>query len=39
MKKGLATHSSILAWRIPQAEEPIEQLIFARFTAVEPKVK
>ena len=39
LKKGLATHSSILAWRIPQAEEPIEQLIFARFTAVEPKVK
>ena len=39
LKKGLATHSSILAWRIPQAEEPTEQLIFAHFTAVEPKVK
>ena len=22
LEKGLATHSSILAWRIPQAEEP-----------------
>ena len=22
LEKGMATHSSILAWRIPQAEEP-----------------
>ena len=22
LEKGLATHSSILAWRIPRAEEP-----------------
>ena len=22
LKKGMATHSSILAWRIPQTEEP-----------------
>ena len=22
MEKGMATHSSILAWRIPQTEEP-----------------
>ena len=22
LKKGMATHSSILDWRIPQAEEP-----------------
>ena len=22
LKKGMATHSSILAWRIPQNEEP-----------------
>ena len=22
LKKGLATHSSILAWRIPRTEEP-----------------
>ena len=22
LEKGLATHSSILAWRIPQTEEP-----------------
>ena len=22
LEKGLATHSSILAWRIPQIEEP-----------------
>ena len=22
LKKGMATHSSILAWRIPWAEEP-----------------
>ena len=22
LEKGIATHSSILAWRIPQAEEP-----------------
>ena len=22
LKKGIATHSSILAWRIPQTEEP-----------------
>ena len=22
MEKGMATHSSILAWRIPQIEEP-----------------
>ena len=24
LKKGMATHSSILAWRIPWAEEPGE---------------
>ena len=22
LKKGMATHSGILAWKIPQAEEP-----------------
>ena len=24
LKKGMATHSSILAWRIPWTEEPVE---------------
>ena len=24
LEKGMATHSSILAWRIPWAEEPVE---------------
>ena len=24
LEEGMATHSSILAWRIPWAEEPIE---------------
>jgi len=24
LQKGMATHSSILAWRIPQTEEPRE---------------
>ena len=23
LEKGMATHSSILAWRIPQTEEPV----------------
>ena len=23
LQKGMATHSSILAWRIPQTEEPV----------------
>ena len=23
LKEGMATHSSILAWRIPQTEEPV----------------
>ena len=26
LEKGMATHSSIFAWRIPQAEEPGEVL-------------
>ena len=24
MEKGMATHSSILAWRIPWTEEPVD---------------
>ena len=24
LEKGMATHSSILAWKIPWAEEPVE---------------
>ena len=27
LEKGMATHSSILAWRIPWTEEPLFQLI------------
>ena len=23
LEKGMATHSSILAWRVPQTEEPV----------------
>ena len=26
LEKGMATHSSILAWRIPGTEEPVELL-------------
>ena len=26
LKKGMATHSNILAWRIPQTEEPGGQI-------------
>ena len=26
LEKGMATHSSILAWRIPQTKEPIQPI-------------
>ena len=30
LEKGMATHSSILAWRIPQIEEPVGYSLWSR---------
>ena len=36
LEKGMATHSSILAWRIPWTEEPggLQSILFTRPTQI-----
>ena len=34
MEKGMATHSSVLVWRIPWAEKPLIRLLFFQYKEV-----